>query len=894
MVKKIIIGLLAFLVLGFATLLAAPFLFKDKIQAFVLKSINNNLTADVNFTKVDLTLIKNFPKATVEIIELSVVNQAPFEGDTLFYSQNLQLKMSIKELFKKEDEVINIQSFTAKNSLVNILFNEEGIGNYDIAIKKDDDVTDDVSKDGLNFNVDSYQIDNMTFVFDNAQSKMRLVLDNINHKGTGDFSAKKLDLNTQTSADFGFNYGGNQLFNQVPISLDAVLGIDLENQKYSFKENKALIRKLILELDGFLQLNDKGQLYDLKFKTPTSSFQNFLALVPSAYTGNLNNVDTKGDFSVIGLVKGQLTENTIPTFDIKINSNNASFKFPDLPKRVDQIVINTHIANKTGLTKDTYVDLKQLKFKIDQDVFEGDAFIESLTTNANVKANAKGTLNLANLSQAYPLTLDKPLTGILRANISTAFDMASVEKEQYQNIKNSGDASLMNFSYTDDNGKTMAIKEAKVAFNPQVVRLDNFEAKTGASDIKASGNIDNFYGYLFNNQNLKGHFNLESNKIVVADFMTTASEGSSGKSQDASKEVMKIPAFLDCSISAKANTVVYDDLNLKNVEGNLIIKDETMALNNVSTDIFGGQIAFNGNVSTKATVPTFEMDMALKAVDVLQSFTQLETLKKILPIAQVINGKLNSNFKLNGQLNATELTPNLNTLSGDLFGQLFGASINKEKSKLLNTLDGQFNFLDVSKINLNDIKTALTFENGKVNVKPFSIRYQDINMMIGGTHGFDQQMNYKLDLQVPAKYLGTKVNSILNKLTPAQQNQITSIPISANIGGSFQDPKITTDLKQATNQLVKNIAEQQKNALIGKGTDALSGLIDKNKKPGDTTKTVIPTAKEELNTRIDDEKAKLEEKAREEKARLEEKAKQEANKKANKLLDGLLNKKKGN
>jgi hypothetical protein len=62
--------------------------------------------------------------------------------------------------------------------------------------------------------------------------------------------------------------------NNVPVTLDAIW-IDLENSKYTFKENKALINQLPLEFDGFIQLVDAG-LYDLKFKTPTSSFKNFL------------------------------------------------------------------------------------------------------------------------------------------------------------------------------------------------------------------------------------------------------------------------------------------------------------------------------------------------------------------------------------------------------------------------------------------------------------------------------------------------------------------------------------------------------------------------------------------------------------------------------------------
>jgi hypothetical protein len=54
----------------------------------------------------------------------------------------------------------------------------------------------------------------------------------------------------------------------------------------------------------------------------------------------------------------------------------------------------------------------------------------------------------------------------------------------------------------------------------------------------------------------------------------------------------------------------------------------------------------------KRKVPTFNMDLSLKQVDIAQSFTQLDLLKNC-PIAGIINGKLNSTIKLNGNLDAT-------------------------------------------------------------------------------------------------------------------------------------------------------------------------------------------------------------------------------------------------
>lgn len=846
MVKKILKITGIVLLVLIASAFAIPYLFQDQIKAKIAKSINENVDAKVAFKDADLSLFKSFPKATISIEKLSVINKAPFEGDTLVAFDELNLKMSVMELFNSDDEPMNIEGVSSKNGLINIIFNKDGIGNYDIAIKNKDKKDDGKSKP-LALKIKSYDVENFKFKFTDETSKIKMVLDSINHSGTGDFTNDVLDLDTKTTAKVSLNMDKMNYMNNVAISLDAILGIDLNKSKYTFKQNKAKINDLPLEFDGFIQLVDAGQQYDLTFKTPTSSFKNFLGLIPAAYRSSIENVQTSGDFTVNGFAKGLQSDTSVPKFNIAIASNNASFKYPDLPKSVKNIIIDTKIINETGIMNDTYVNLDKLSFAIDQDVFSAKANIRNVATNALVDAALKGTINLGNLSKAYPIKLDKPLSGILKADVTTKFDMASVEKSEYQNIDNAGNMSLSGFKYVDENGKGMNISSAVVQFNPSRINLQEFKATTGKSDLSVTGALENFYGFVFRNQELKGNFNLNSNQIAVSDFMTT-SEPTKADAK-ATPTAMKIPAFLNCSLTAKANTVLYDNLTLKDCSGKLIVKDQAVTLENVKTNVFGGSIGLNGMVSTKEKTPKFNMNLGLNKVDISQTFTQLDMLKKIAPIAGVINGKLNSTIKLSGNLNANEMTPDLKTISGDLLGQLLSTTVNPSNSNLLSALGSNIKFIDLNKLNLNDIKAALTFKDGKVTVKPFDIKYQDIKVTVGGTHGFDQLMNYSLKLDVPAKYLGTEANTLLAKLSPSDVAKLDNIPVNANLTGSFSKPKVTTDVKAATTSLVTNLAKQQKVKALTKSTNALEDMINKNTKSGDTTKTkkVVNQTKDLLN-----------------------------------------------
>lgn len=834
-------------------LICIPYFFKDQIKTKISEAINEKVNATVSFADADLSLFKNFPKATVTLDKFLIINKAPFEGDTLVSLGELNLKMSIKELFKGKEQPIQIEGISSKNGFINLIINKNGIGNFDIALK-DNKPKEDGKSDPMLLKIKKYQIENFKFQYFDESSQVRMVIDSLNHQGKGDFNASLLDLDTKTTAKVSLNMGKINYMKNIALSLDAVLGIDLDKSKYTFKKNKALINQLPLEFNGFIQMVDAGQVYDLKFKTPTSSFKNFLGLIPAAYASSLEGVKTTGDFTVTGFAKGMLTDTTIPKFNIAIASNNGSFKYPNLPKSVEKIVIDTKIVNKTGLMNDTYVNLDKLSFRIDQDVFDAKANIKNISTNALVDAALKGTINLANLSKAYPLKMDKPLSGVLKANVTTKFDMASVEKSQYQNISNAGTIGLTGFNYIDTNSKKMTISSALVQFNPNQVNLKQFNAKTGKSDLSVTGVLDNFYGFLFRKQELKGNFNLTSNQLAVNDFMTTTEVpvAAAEETQKTKKaEPLKIPAFLNCTLSAKANTVLYDNLTLKTVSGKMIIKDEKVTLENVKTSIFGGTIGASGTVSTKGKTPVFDMNLTLNQVDIQQSFTQLDMLKKIAPIAGIVNGKVNTTIKLNGNLDATEMTPDLNTLSGDLFGQLLSTTINAENSTLLKSLGANLKFIDLNKVNLNDIKAALTFKDGKVTVKPFELKYQDVKAVIDGSHGFDQSMDYNIKFNVPAKYMGKEANAYISKMSPTDAAKFDNIPVTALMTGNFSNPKISTDMKTVMTNLTMQLAKQQSDKLIKKGSSELDKLLNSGKKTStDTTKTNAP--KEDIKKKAGD------------------------------------------
>ena len=832
-----------------ALLIAIPFAFQGQIKDMVKQFINQNLNAQVEFSDVSLSLIKSFPQAHVNVSDLVITNFEPFKDETFATVKDISFTMNINELFKNTKEgPIAVNSIHIEEALLTLKTDKFGNNNYDITKEDTNNASADTENGSFAFSIEDYKIKNSALTFIDDISKTLIHITELNHEGHGTFSAEASELNTTSNANVSFLIESTNYLSSNPIKLEAIIGLDLEKNKYTFKQNKGFINDLPLEFQGYVQQIESGQDINISFENPGSDFKNFLAVIPKAYSKNIENVETTGNFKIKGHIKGLSSDETIPNLDISITSNNASFKYPDLPKRVENIIINTEIKNTTGHVDDTYIDIKTLNFKIDNDIFKSSATLKNLTKNMLVNAHLDGVLNLSNISKVYPVELENKLSGTLKGKINTDFDMKAIETNAYERIKNNGSASITDFVFSsEDIVNPIHISQANMTFNPSTVTLNNFKAKTGESDIDATGTINNLFGFLLSDNTLKGNFKVNSNLFKVSDFMSEDESTSSDNKTSSDSESLKIPSFLDCSIDADAKIVVYDNLNLKNVTGKLFIKDQKAKLQNMKSSIFDGALSISGYVSTKEDTPTFNLNLGADGFDISKSFQDLDLLKNLAPIAELLDGKLNTDINLSGKLNK-EFSPDLSTISGDALAELLTTKINANKGELFSTLESTLNFIDFDKLDLKDLKTKLDFANGKVSVKPFDLKYQDISISVSGTHSFNKTIDYSAVFNVPAKYLGSEVNRLIGQINDAEVNDII-IPVTANIEGSYTSPSVKTDLSSGISNLTKQLIEIQKQKLLNQGKDKVKDLI------GDViggNKTKTDSVKQKQNDAIND------------------------------------------
>jgi hypothetical protein len=318
----------------------------------------------------------------------------------------------------------------------------------------------------------------------------------------------------------------------------------------------------------------------------------------------------------------------------------------------------------------------------------------------------------------------------------------------------------------------------------------------------------------------------------------------------------------------------YGKMQIQNLNGAMEVAEEVVRIKNVDADLLGGKATMNGFYSTVGqSFPKTELNYDIKSLNLTQVFNQVESAQKIAPLFKYMDGFISSKSNISTEL-LPDLSPNLNTMNGNF-------TVNIPLAKVTNAPLLQ-KIADISKLNqlqnleIQNVNANVKVEKGRVILNPLQFKANNMNMSLGGSHGIDQSMDYKLGVDVPFEQLGPAnnvVNGLLSKVKLPFLNQIKPeiVRMNINMKGMFDKPNInlgTPEFIKKDGSTSSNATESVVNDLKEKGEQAKKDLILK----ADTLKENI---KKEVDQKVEETKKQVEE---------------EVNKKKNEVLDKLKKK----
>jgi AsmA-like C-terminal region len=598
----------------------------------------------------------------------------------------------------------------------------------------------------------------------------------------------------------------------------------------------------------------------IKGKLDLANLSKFIKLEKDTKLAGLVWADAfaKGNMSALQAQQGDFTAGGF--FDVK----NLFYSSPAFPQPIQNGNIKATIENSGGIADNTSINISSGHIEVGKDPLDFTLKLLKPMSTVDFSGTAKGRFTLDNIKQFTTPEAGTIISGILNSDLSFSGNKAAIDKKEYDKIAVNGRAGLNNLKYVSKDYPTgIIVSNAELGFDQKTVTVKNLNGNYLNTNFSGNGVLNNLVGFAMQDQPLKGTVNVTADKMNLNDWMGTDTTTSTSSASAPAPAPFIVPANIDLTINTKADKVKYDRVEYNKINGTLLLADETIKLQNVRTEALDGTMNFNGSYSTKANKkdPAISINYDVKDLDVQKTFYAYNTIQKLMPIGQFLAGKLQSQLTMTGNLNGNML-PDLNTLSGK--GNLLLIEGLLKKFAPLEKLANALQIDHLKSITLRDVKQFIEFANGKVLVKPFNVKISDIEMQIGGLHGFDQSIDYIIEMKVPRKYLGNEGNNLVNGLIAQATSKgipvrlSDMIDLSVKMGGSITNPSIKIDLQtvvgDAADELkeqAKDFAQQKIDSAKARAKDTLNivkeKLEDKAKEKlleqvfgKDTTKTINP------------------------------------------------------
>lgn len=833
-------------------LIAAPFIFKGKIVAIVKEQANANLNAKVDFGEFDLSLISSFPDFRFEINDVRVIGINEFSEDTLAYIGQLKTDINLKSVLRGDQYQINSIVIDRPRILAKVL--KDGKANWDIAKPSTDttataETPADTSATKFAMKLKEFKIQDAYIVYDDQQGHMYSKMEDFDYALNGDFTQDNFVMgNLLEIAKLTFKMGGVPYLNEVHTKLKADLDMDMLKMKFTFKENEFSLNDLALGFDGWVQMPDTNIDMDLTFKARQTEFKSILSLIPSVYSKDFASVQTAGKLALDGHAKGRYNAAEMPAFGVNLSIDNAMFKYPSLPKSVNNINVDIKVKNPTGVLDATTVDVSTFHVELAGNPIDLNAHISTPISDPGIRAGIKGFIDLTSVKDFVPLEQGDNLGGTIKADITMDGHLSAIDNKEFDKFKATGALTIDKMDYTSASlAYPVKLNTMQLNFTTQFVELAAFDALLGKSDVKANGRIDNLLQYMFKDDLIKGSFAINSNLIDLNELMaspestataatTVVATTETAAPTTTSSGAAEVPSNIDFNLDAKIAKVLYTDMTLDNMVGNIVVRNQKVDMTNLKMGVIGGLLTLNGYYETSnIKKPTVAMSLKMEGFDIQTTFKTFNTVQKLAPIGEYAKGTFTATLEnFNTSMNEN-MEPDLNAVNANGVFRTNKVSVGGFPPFV--KLGEALKIDQLKNMEVNNVNAKYAIKNGRVFLEPFDVKVNGISTNISGSTGLDQTIDYTYKMEIPRAMFGTAANSaltgLLNQANQKAGTNITigdKVPVNIGIGGTITKPEIKTSLKgETTTNVVATVTTQALNTAIDLAAEEAQKILEQAK-----------------------------------------------------------------
>ena len=785
--RKLVVGITAAVGALLLLLVVLPFLFRDRIAGRARTEIAQSVNAQVRWTGVGLSLLRDFPDVTLRLDGLSVTGVERFRGDTLVAMRQFRIVLDLGSVLRhlRRGDAIVVREVELRQPVASLRVLEDGAANWDIVRERADRGPADTTG-ALAVSLRQLVVRGGRLRFDDRQSQLAAALVGLELTLDGDFAREEFDLATHLRADeLSLRFAGIPYLDGVTLALDTDVAADMRARRFTFRNDRLRLNDLALAFAGSVGLGDERTALDLTFSTPSTDFADILSLVPAIHARDFERLRTSGRMSVSGRVRGAYGPDAFPALALRARVEDGAFRYPDLPLPARDIALDLAIDNPGGHVDSTVVRLDRFHLALGGRPVDARLVLRTPVSDPDVELRLKGSVDLADVRRTVKLTQVSELAGRVAADVAIRTRRSWVDAGRYDRGSASGSVAVSRLALrTAALPHAVAVDSARLRFTPRRAELASFVGRIGSSDVRATGTFDNLLGFLLRDEELRGEATVASERFDLNEW----------RSGDESVEVIPVPKHVDVTLRVAADQLLFGRLRLADARGGLRVKDERVTLDDFRMDMLGGSVAARGFYETTVPArPTFDLDVRVDSVDIPTAFASLVSVQRLAPIARYARGRVSADLDVAGPLDGS-MTPVFDVLTGS--GRVETGRVAIEGFPALGRLADALRIEQLRNPATGALRAAFRLEDGRLHVQPFDVRLGGMALTVSGSNGIDQTLDYDLALAVPTSLLGSGANEAIASLASRagrvgiDLGDAEVVSIGVDVTGTVSDPTV--------------------------------------------------------------------------------------------------------
>ncbi|MBN9385764.1 MAG: hypothetical protein J0H74_33725 [Chitinophagaceae bacterium] len=495
----------------------------------------------------------------------------------------------------------------------------------------------------------------------------------------------------------------------------------------------------------------------------------------------LDSIDLAGDLQVHILTNGNYlpARKTFPVTVADLQLDNGLLRTKYYPHPLEKIQVSARISNSTGTMKSMEVTISPISF-----LFEGQPFTlkADLRNFQDLKYNiaSRGLLDLGRIYQVFAVK-GYDVKGFVEADLSLKGRQSDAQAGHYDRLYNSGTLKVKDLLVNSELfPMPFRIQKGLFRFDQDKMWFDAFDFRYGKTTASLNGWLSNIFGYMTDKgQPVKGHFDLNSDYVLVDEFMAFANPSPASTSNSANFAAYKpsagasvpagqtgvviIPSDISVGFNVMAKKVQYNGIDLNDFTGGMTIDSGMLRLDTTRFTLIGAPVEMNASYqSLSPQRALFDYRIKAKDFDVQRAYKEIKIFHDMATSAAKAQGIISLDYQLAGKLDGN-MHPVYPSLKGG--GVLSVSKVKVKGLKLFSAVSKETN-KDVTDPDLSKVDFKSTINNNIITLSRTRMKISAFRLRMEGQASFDGKLNLQVRIGlppfgligIPVKVTGTQDN----------------------------------------------------------------------------------------------------------------------------------------